>query len=180
MNDRKAFFLKELKKPKRVPEPEAVLQHLCESTVVDDRIALYLKKLNEAKPDRIALYLKELKEAKQGTEPGVRLQEHCRRQLQEHCRRQLHADIKRYVLEASLKRNRARLWQGLCSRDREVEEQIISTKAEVTWYAPGQPRLFDVRVRKDNRKSFTVLQVVDPGRLIIVNEMSPFILGYEY
>ena len=62
MDDRKAFFLTELKKAKQVTEPDVGLQDLCESTVRDDRIALCLK---------------ELKEAKQVTEPEEGLQDLC-------------------------------------------------------------------------------------------------------
>ena len=84
------------------------------------------------------------------------------------------------LLKFSLAENRPQLLRWVWSQDRELAEQIIITEAEVTWYAPRQPRLFDVRVRKDDRNSFTVLQVVDPGRLIIENEGSPFWRGYEY
>ena len=105
---------------------------------------------------RKIFFLKMLKEAKQVTEPEVTPQERCRL----YQKRMVMRDVPKDVLA------RLEKWK------------VAEPDTEVTWYALRERGFFDVRVRKkeDNRKSFTVLQVVDPGR----NVRSPFRKGYDY
>ena len=63
-----------------------------------------------------------------------------------------------------------------------LEEDVMMDEPEVAGYGLRDRGLFDVNMRKkeDNSKSFTVLQVVDPGYRFIEDVRSPYWIGYDY